>query len=116
MCVCVCVCVSLCTTVIRSTAQHSSDNFPSYPSDNHHSSEDTYCRGGDCGFVVHISIVGTDKYFTDDKNYLFYCGVCVNTLTRSDGSGFSDVWTPAMNGVGVFNTSSRPAGNSGIYT
>jgi len=40
------VCVSLCTTVIHNTAQNSSDNFPSYPPDNHHSSDDVYWRGG----------------------------------------------------------------------
>jgi len=42
------VCVSLCTTVIHSTAQNSSDNFPSYPPDNHHihSSDDVYWMGG----------------------------------------------------------------------
>jgi len=34
-----CVCVSLCTTVVHNTAQNSSDNLPSYPPDNHHSSD-----------------------------------------------------------------------------
>jgi len=34
----------LCTTVIHSTALNSSDNLPSYPSDNHHSSDDVYCK------------------------------------------------------------------------
>jgi len=32
------VCVPLCTTVIHNTAQNSSDDFPSYPPDNHHCS------------------------------------------------------------------------------
>jgi len=39
------VCISLCTTVIHNTAQNSSDNFPSYPPDNHHSSNDVYWKG-----------------------------------------------------------------------
>jgi len=41
---CSCVCVSLCTTVIHNTAQNSSDDFLSYPPDNHHSSDDVYYR------------------------------------------------------------------------
>jgi len=36
----------LCTTVAHNTAQNSSDNFPSYPPDNHHSSDEVYWRGG----------------------------------------------------------------------
>ena len=37
--------ISLCTTVVRNTAQNSSDNFPSYPPDNHHGSDDVYWTG-----------------------------------------------------------------------
>ena len=44
MWVCVCVCISLCTTVIHNTAQNSSDNFPSYPPDNHHCSDAVHWR------------------------------------------------------------------------
>jgi len=40
-----CVCISLCTTAVHNTAQNSSDNLPSYPQGNHHSS-DIYWRGG----------------------------------------------------------------------
>jgi len=36
----------VCTTVVHNTSQNSSDNFPSYPSDNHHSSDDVYWREG----------------------------------------------------------------------
>ena len=39
-----CVCVSLCTTAVHNTAQNSSDNFRSYPPDNHPSSDDVYWR------------------------------------------------------------------------
>jgi len=38
-------CVSLCTTVVHNTTQNSSDDFLSYLPDNHHSSDDIYCRG-----------------------------------------------------------------------
>jgi len=37
--------VSLCTAVIHNTAENSSDNFPSYPG-NDHSSDDIYWMGG----------------------------------------------------------------------
>jgi len=39
------VCISLCTTVVHNTAQNNCDNLPSYPPDNHHSSDDVYRRG-----------------------------------------------------------------------
>jgi len=38
--------VSLYTTVVHNTAQNSSGNFHSHPSDNHHNSDDVYWRGG----------------------------------------------------------------------
>jgi len=38
---CSCVCVHI------NTALNSSDNFPSYHPDNHHSSDDVYWRGGE---------------------------------------------------------------------
>jgi len=40
------VCISLRTTVVHNTALNSSDNFPSYPTDSHHSSYVVYWRGG----------------------------------------------------------------------
>jgi len=44
----VCVCTALCTTVAHHTAQNRPDNFPSYPPDNLHCSDDVYLReGGD---------------------------------------------------------------------
>ena len=39
-------CSYVCTTVVHNTAQNSSDNFPSYAPDNHHSSDDVYWMGG----------------------------------------------------------------------
>ena len=44
-----CLYVYVCIIVNNSTAQHSSDSFPSDPPDNHHSSDDIYwVRGGVC--------------------------------------------------------------------
>jgi len=38
------VSIALCTTVAHNTAQNRPDNFPSYPPDNHHCSDDDYLR------------------------------------------------------------------------
>jgi len=40
------VCAYNCTNVVHNAALNSSDNRPSYPPDNHHSSDDVYWRGG----------------------------------------------------------------------
>jgi len=34
--------IALCRIVVHNTAQNRTDNFPSYPPDNHHSSDDVY--------------------------------------------------------------------------
>jgi len=40
------VCIVLCTIVAHNIAQNRPDNFPSYPPDNHHCSDDVYLRKG----------------------------------------------------------------------
>jgi len=40
----ICVCIALCTIVVYNIAQNRHDNFPSYPPDNHHCSDDFYLR------------------------------------------------------------------------
>jgi len=40
------VCIALCTTVAHNIAQNRPDNFPPYPPDNHHCSDDVYLREG----------------------------------------------------------------------
>ena len=42
----VCVCITLCTTVAHNIAQNRPDNFPYYPPDNHHCSDDVYLTEG----------------------------------------------------------------------
>jgi len=42
----ICVCIALCTIVAHNIAQNRPDNFPSYPPDNHHCSNDVYLREG----------------------------------------------------------------------
>jgi len=42
----ICVCIALCTTVAHNIAQNRSDNFPSYPPNNHHCSDDVCLREG----------------------------------------------------------------------
>jgi len=49
------VCIALCTIVAHNIAQNRPDNFPPYPPDNHHNSDDVYLReGGMCGRMVDI--------------------------------------------------------------
>jgi len=43
----ICVCIALCTIAAHNIAQNRPDNFPSYPPDNHHCSDDVYLREGD---------------------------------------------------------------------
>ena len=50
----ICVCSSLCTIVAHNIAQNRPDNFPSYPPDNHHCSDDIYLRERGC-CCCHIS-------------------------------------------------------------
>ena len=40
------MCIALCTIVAHNIAQNRHDNFPSYPPDNHHCSDDVYLREG----------------------------------------------------------------------
>ena len=40
------MCIALCTIVAHNIAQNRPDNFPSYPPDNHHRSDDVYLREG----------------------------------------------------------------------
>jgi len=40
------VCIALCTIVAHNAAKNRPDNFPSYPTDNHHCSDDVYLRKG----------------------------------------------------------------------
>jgi len=37
-----CVCIALCSIVAHKTAQNRLDDFPSYPPDDHHCSDDVY--------------------------------------------------------------------------
>ena len=46
----ICVCIALCTIVAHNIAQNRPDNFPPYPPDNHHDSDDVYLREGGTGY------------------------------------------------------------------
>ena len=67
----ICVCIALCTIVAHNIAQNRPDNFPSYPPDNHHGSDDVYFReGGDIKLlylaihtVAAICHIASDFYF-----------------------------------------------------
>jgi len=45
--VCVYMYIALCTIVAHNIAQNRPDNFPSYPTDNHHCFDDVYLREGE---------------------------------------------------------------------
>ena len=53
------VCIALCTIVGHSIAQNTPDNFPSYPPDNHHCSDDVYFREGGLmtktGYIIRLN-------------------------------------------------------------
>ena len=73
-----CVCVSLRTTVVYNTAQHSSDDFPSYPSDNHHSSDDVYRMGGG----TQPSDIQSSKSSNDKISQVWHCVHTVGNLLQ----------------------------------
>ena len=66
------VCAYKCTIVVHSTALNSSDNLPSYPSDNHHSSESSTTSIGEDAHS------GDDSFMTQCNKityYIFYCAL-----------------------------------------
>ena len=52
----ICVCISLCTIVADNIAQNRPHNFPPYPPDNHHCSDDVYLMegGNEYDWTVHV--------------------------------------------------------------
>ena len=48
----ICVCIALCRIVVHNIAYNRPDNFPSYPPDNHHCSDDVSLREGGTLFVT----------------------------------------------------------------
>ena len=58
-----CVCIALCTIVAHIIAQNRHDNFPPYPLDSHHCSDDVYLREGDtrCLQVIFWHLWSPDK-------------------------------------------------------
>jgi len=59
-----CVCTALCTIAAHNTAQNRPDNFPSYPPDSHHCSDDVCLREGRwCpGFVPTLTNCAISPY------------------------------------------------------
>ena len=51
----ICVHIALCTIVAHNIAQNRHDNFPSYPAENHHGSDDVYLREGGHALVSLIA-------------------------------------------------------------
>jgi len=64
------VCIALCTIVSHNIAQNRPDNFPSYPPDNHHCSDDVYLRVQWFIIVIVIVIVIVIIISLKRKNYV----------------------------------------------
>jgi len=69
----ICVCIALCTIVAHSIAQNRPDNFPSYPPDNHHCSDDVCLREGGSYRQRNINRFCTEEWASileciDEKN------------------------------------------------
>ena len=67
----ICVCIALCTIVAHNTAHSRPDNFPSYPPDNHHCSDDVCSREGRRNGAYHdcnISATATlQPWYTEQR-------------------------------------------------
>jgi len=59
--------ISLCTTVVHNTAENSSDNLPSYPLDNHHSSYVQISWCGSC-LTYLLTQANTSKWRKPSSN------------------------------------------------
>jgi len=78
----ICVCIALCTIVVHNIAQNRADNFPSYPPDNHHCSDDVYLR--EAFNEVHSSDYLLITFCVSRRRREMYCGhahlcVCLST-------------------------------------
>ena len=89
----ICVCSSLCTIVAHNTAQNRLENFPCYPPDNHHCSDDVYLREGGLHLDKTCVVPCTHSSFSDIG--LHVCGTvyrrpCDKTLATNSLSVY---WT-----------------------
>ena len=62
----ICVCIALCSTVAHNITQNRPDNFPSYPSDNHHCSEP--CLGQCTSFYSKAAEETAVSHFCIDRS------------------------------------------------
>jgi len=72
----ICVHIALCTIVAHNIAQNRPDNFPPYPPDNHHCSDDVYLREGG-GEYCHRAPATT---FNSSKKWIQYIKWCANNF------------------------------------
>jgi len=114
----ICVCFALCATAAHNIAQNRPDNFPSYPPDNHHCSDDVYLRegGGESWMTIlchcyrhrqhrqqhHLYRHNTTVIKHRRHCYYIFCTALQNYLTHACGGGqqafLHQQWKfPAMN-------------------
>ena len=100
------VCISLCITAIHNTAQNSSDNFPFYPPDNHHISDDVHCRAK----VMWKSFCGCSK--DEDKvlrdSVLYHWTFCLELSPVSEGTDWIKVYRSTEHKRSFWRHSSQP--------
>ena len=82
----ICVCIALCTIVAHNIAQNRPDSFPSYPPDDHHSSDGVYLRegGSTCKTTLRLKL-GT--YYS--------CPRAVSTGRVHNDARVNEPWTRA---------------------
>jgi len=89
----VCVCIALCTVIAHNTAQNRPDNFPSYPRDNHHCSDDVYLR--EWGMLsLMMNVLGMLWWWTGEEKLSYGYG---GTGKASTDCKFSDYGQPFAN-------------------
>ena len=103
------MCIALCTTVAHNTAQNRPDNFPSYPPDNHHCSDDVYLSEG--GKYIHINII------LAPSNPVDYCEsaiMCSEAVENATGPLLVEIDKPFCCSLGVELASSSVRGRNVI--
>ena len=81
--------ISLCTIVVRNTAQNSYDSLHSYSPDSHHSSDVVYWRGG--ALYVSLLFVGYDGQLESESLLLSDGRVGNGTVTGMFKATSADV-------------------------
>ena len=75
------MCIALCTIVAHNIAQNRRDNFPPYPPDNHHCSDDVYLREGGVSRSEGVQLVSLP--FPAAINPSYFAGLSTHNVRSS---------------------------------